>query len=193
MSTSSTDRVVIIGAGTAGIATAARLARRDPSIRVTILDKSRKHYYQPGWTFVGAGVFSFLSTEKEVSEVLPTGATWVPVNAKEIRPEINTVVSEDGREFTYDYLVVAAGMQMNWDKIPGLKETLGRHGVCSNYTGGVNTWETIQAIRAGTAVFTTFSPIKCGGAPMKAMFLSWDFWKHQGLNMSKFDVLYATP
>ena len=49
--------VVIIGGGAAGIATAASLLARQPGLDVAIIDPADIHYYQPGWTLVGAGVF----------------------------------------------------------------------------------------------------------------------------------------
>lgn len=73
---------------------------------------------------------------------------------------------------TYDYLVVAAGIQINWGAIPGLKESVGKPGtgVCSNYSYDTvgSTWDNIKAIKSGTALFTQpNTPIKCGGAPQK--------------------------
>eukprot|EP00906_Rhabdomonas_costata_P016104 RCo023104 len=191
MSADPKDRIVVIGAGTAGLSASSRLLKKDSSLKVTILDKSQNHYYQPGWTFVGAGIFDFASTVKDTKDFIPKGAKWEPVNAKEVRPEVNTVVTEDGREFKYDYLVVAAGIQLDWDKIAGLKETLGKNGVCSNYSGGVNTWEFVKALTSGTALFTFRTPLKCGGAPMKAMFMSWDYWNTKGV-APNINITYAT-
>lgn len=59
-------KIVIIGGGSAGISTAARLIREMPKLRneVAILDPSEKHYYQPLWTLAGAGALSKDVTER---------------------------------------------------------------------------------------------------------------------------------
>ena len=50
-------QILIIGGGAAGLATAASLHKRDASLDIAVVEPADKHYYQPGWTMVGAGVF----------------------------------------------------------------------------------------------------------------------------------------
>jgi sulfide:quinone oxidoreductase len=52
---------------------------------------------------------------------------------------------------SYRYLVVAAGLQLDWAKIDGLTETLGKNGVTSNYSyaSAPYTWECIRSLRDG--------------------------------------------
>ncbi len=52
---------------------------------------------------------------------------------------------------SYDYLVVAPGIQINWDQIKGLKESIGKDGVCSNYSIDTvaSTWKFISELKQG--------------------------------------------
>jgi len=175
-------RVVVVGAGAAGLGVAAQLAR-EPGIEVVIVDPAGYHYYQPLWTLVGGGVFPKENSRRPMQDVMPEGVRWVRAEASEFRPEENLVLTRDGESLGYDALVVAPGIQINWGQIAGLKENLGRNGVCSNYSfESVNsTWETLQRFRSGRALFTfPTTPIKCAGAPLKIMFLAEDHLRRTG-------------
>ncbi|MFM8222565.1 MAG: FAD/NAD(P)-binding oxidoreductase, partial [Planctomycetaceae bacterium] len=158
MSTTEHHEVVIVGGGTAGITVAARLAggwwgrRRD----VAVIEPSDKHYYQPLWTLVGAGLARKEVTERPERSVIPRGVTWLRDAVSEFAPANHSLTTRDGRTVTYDWLVVAAGLQVNWGRIPGLVEALGHDGVCSNYAyqSVDSTWEAIRGFRGGRAIFT---------------------------------------
>ena len=178
-------QVVVVGGGTAGITVAAQLTRgwfNDTD--VAIVEPSDKHYYQPAFTLVGGGTYRLDDTVRDESTVIPKRATWIRDAVTEFDPEHNRVLTRDGRTIEYDYLVVAAGIQINWDGIKGLRESLGSHGVCSNYsfeTAGY-TWECIRNFTGGTAVFTQpAGAIKCGGAPQKICYLAEDHFRRRGV------------
>ena len=176
--------IVIIGAGAAGIATAASLLARDGSLDIAIIDPATVHYYQPGWTFVGAGVFSAESTARQVASILPRGVHWIKAGVAAFEPERNAVVLEGCRVVTYKQLVVCPGLKLDWNGIEGLPETLGHNGVTSNYRYDLApyTWQLVQQLRGGKALFTQPPmPIKCAGAPQKAMYLSSDEWLRGGV------------
>lgn len=180
-------QIVIVGGGSAGITVAAMLLNKNNNLDICIIDKAEKHYYQPLWTLVGAGVFPKEETERNEADYIPDGATWVKDFVASFDPENNSVTTEGGEKIEYEYLVVAAGIQINWNKIPGLKESVGKPGtgVVSNYAYETveSTWEAIKSLKSGTAIFTHSSgPVKCGGAPMKIMFLAEDYWKKKGVN-----------
>lgn len=83
---------------------------------------------------------------------------------------------------TYDNLVVAPGIQLDWNRVPGMSEALDTPFVSSNYTYGLapKTWSRIKAMRSGTAVFTMpAGPNKCAGAPQKIAYLAADYWREQ--------------
>ncbi|AKH68051.1 TIGR01244 family protein [Spongiibacter sp. IMCC21906] len=171
--------VVIVGGGAAGIATASSILARQHNISVAIIDPADVHYYQPGWTFVGAGIFSPSQTAKTMASLIPKNVEWIKAGVAAFDPDRNSVVLEGCRLISYKRLVVAPGLKLDWAGIEGLPETLGRNGVTSNYRFDLApyTWELVQNLREGRALFTQPPmPIKCAGAPQKAMYLSADYW-----------------
>lgn len=176
--------VVIIGGGAAGIALAASLKARRPGLDIAIIEPADVHYYQPGWTMVGGGIFDPATTAKTMASLIPAGVRWIKAAVAAFEPQKNAVILEGCRVVTYRSLVVAAGLKLNWAGIEGLSETLGRNGVTSNYRYDLApyTWELVQSLKRGRAVFTQPPmPIKCAGAPQKALYLSADHWRRQGL------------
>ena len=176
--------VVIIGGGSAGIATAASLLRRRPSLDIAIVEPAEDHYYQPGWTMVGGGVFDAAVTRRSMESVMPKQASWIRQAAADFKPENNLVILSDGRSLTYKVLVVAPGIRLAWEKIEGLEQALGKDGVTSNYRYDLApyTWQLVKNLRSGRAIFSQPPmPIKCAGAPQKAMYLACDAWKHAGV------------
>ncbi|WP_345947743.1 FAD/NAD(P)-binding oxidoreductase [Mucilaginibacter sp. PAMB04274] len=177
-------QILIVGGGNAGISVAAQLLRKKGDLMIGIIDPSEKHYYQPAWTLVGGGVFDINKTVRKEQDVIPEHADWIKDAVMEFQPENNSLTCASGAKLTYDYLVVAPGIQLDWHKIKGLKENLGKNGVCSNYTfeTAPYTFKTLEKMGAGKAIFTAPStPIKCGGAPQKIMYLAADFLRKHGL------------
>jgi sulfide:quinone oxidoreductase len=184
--------VVIVGAGAGGISVAASLLKRKPELRLALVDKAQKHYYQPGWTMVGGGIFKPEQTERPMAGLIPQRATWIRQAVTEFEPDNNRVVLEDGTRLAYDRLVVCPGLKLNWDGVEGLSDTLGRNGVTSNYRFDLApyTWKLVNELKSGRAIFTQPPmPIKCAGAPQKAMYLSGDHWYRQGLT-EKVDIQF---
>jgi sulfide:quinone oxidoreductase len=173
-------RILIVGGGNAGISIASQLLRKDASLDIAIIDGAQKHYYQPAWTLVGGGEFNIKDTERSEASVIPSGATWVQQMVVSFQPESNKITLANGNELSYDYLITVPGIQLNWSEIKGLPETLGKNGVCSNYSfqTAPYTWECIQNTKGGKALFTNpHTPIKCGGAPQKIMYLAADYFR----------------
>ena len=180
----SSHEVVIIGSGSAGIAVAASLMARSPKLDIAIIDPADIHYYQPGWTLVGAGVFEAKTTARTMASVLPRGVRWIKAAVAAFEPERDVVVLEGCRVVKYQQLIVCPGLKLDWNGIEGLPATLGRNGVTSNYRYDLApyTWELVQKLNGGRAVFTQPPmPIKCAGAPQKAMYLSADHWRRTGV------------
>jgi sulfide:quinone oxidoreductase len=186
--------VVIVGGGAAGIAAAASLLARSPGLDVAIIDPADVHYYQPGWTLVGGGVFDVRDTVRTMGSLIPRGAHWIKAAVAAFEPERNAVILDGCRVVRYRQLVVCPGLKLDWHAIDGLAETLGHNGVTSNYLYHLApyTWELVQGLRGGRALFTQPPmPIKCAGAPQKAMYLAADHWRRNGV-LDKVDIGFFT-
>ncbi|MBL7729931.1 MAG: NAD(P)/FAD-dependent oxidoreductase [Chitinophagaceae bacterium] len=173
-------QILIIGGGNAGVSVAAQLLRKNKALDIAIIEPSETHYYQPAWTLVGAGVFDINKTIRREAEVLPHGVKWIKQRVVSFQPEANTVTLDNNEVIGYEYLIVAPGIQLNWNEIKGLKVSLGKNGVCSNYSvdQAPYTWECIRNFKGGNALFTNpNTPVKCGGAPHKIMWLAADYFK----------------
>lgn len=190
-------KILILGGGTAGLTVAARLRRKLSSrdYGVAIVEPSATHDYQPLWTLVGGGVCKKEETRRNEADYVPSGATWIKDSVSQINGAANSITLASGKQVSYDYLVVALGIQILWDGIPGLKESIGKNGVCSNYSYETSeyTWECIRNFKGGTAIFTMPStPVKCGGAPQKIMYLADDALRRQGVR-DKSRIVFVTP
>ena len=177
-------KIVIIGGGNAGISVAAQLLIKNPSLDIAIVEPSDKHYYQPGWTLVGGGAFDIKNTVRNESDFIPKNVSWIKDGAERFEPENNLVITASGQNITYDFMVVCSGIQLEWHLIRGLPETLGKNGVCSNYSFDIApyTYECIKNFKGGKALFTQpASLIKCGAAPQKIMYLAADNFRSRGV------------
>jgi sulfide:quinone oxidoreductase len=179
-------QVLIIGGGTAGITVAASLRRRGlRGLDIAIVEPSDVHYYQPAFTLVGGGVATLASTRRNVADLIPTGVTLIKAAAVSFAPESNTVTLSNGETIGYAHLVVATGVKLDLDKIAGLRETLGKNGVCSNYSPDSveYTWTCIQNLKPGAKVVFSQPPLpfKCPGAPQKIVYLTADFLSKHGI------------
>ncbi|MBY8823381.1 bifunctional protein tyrosine phosphatase family protein/NAD(P)/FAD-dependent oxidoreductase [Sphingomonas colocasiae] len=186
--------VVIVGGGAAGIATAASLLKRNSKLDIAVIEPSAVHYYQPGWTMVGAGVFDREFTRRAEAQVMPRQVTWIRAVASGFAPDQNKVILSDGNEVRYRILVACPGIKLDWHAIPGLAETIGKNGVTSNYgyDFAPYTNRLVKEFKGGRALFTQPAmPIKCAGAPQKAMYLSCHRWEKAGV-LKDIDVQFHT-
>ena len=189
-------QIVVVGGGTAGISVAARLTngwfnKRD----VAVIEPADTHYYQPLWTLVGGGVVPKEITGRPMKSVMPKRVRWIKDAVAGFEPDKNLIRTRDGKVITYDWLVIAAGLQLNWDRIPGLKEGVTKNGVCSNYSYETvdSTWQNIKNFKGGTAIFTMPSgAVKCGGAPQKIMYLADETFRKSGVR-ERSQVIFTSP
>lgn len=179
-------QIVVVGGGNAGISVTAQLLRANKQLDIAIIEPGDQHYYMPAWTLVGGGVFNLKATIRPEKDVIPNGSTWIKDAVASFNPAANQIQLQSGQTLNYDILIVAAGIQMNWSHIKGLPETLGKNGVTSNYHKDYApyTWECLQSLQNGdSALFTAPStPVRCGGAPQKIMYLAGDYVKKHKLN-----------
>jgi len=176
--------IVIVGAGAGGIAAAASLKSRKPELDIAIIDPADIHYYQPGWTMVGGGIFEPQQTSRTMGSLIPQGVHWIKAAVAAFEPENNAVILDGCRVVKYNRMIVCPGLKLDWNKVEGLVDTLGQNGVTSNYRYDLApyTWKLVQGMKEGRAIFTQPPmPIKCAGAPQKALYLSGDAWHRKGV------------
>jgi sulfide:quinone oxidoreductase len=186
--------IVIVGGGSAGISTAASIRKRNRDASIAIIEPSEVHYYQPGWTMVGAGVFDRDFTTRREAQLIPHGVEWIKASASGFVPEDNKVLLCDGSHVAYRVLIACPGIKLDWAAIPGLIETLGHNGVTSNYDFDLAPYTNrlVKTLKSGRALFTQpVMPIKCAGAPQKAMYLSCYRWE-QARVLKNIDVQFHT-
>lgn len=186
-------QLLIIGGGTAGIMVASQIKKANSNISVALLDPAETHYYQPAWTLVGANTYDFDKTARSMSSIMPHGVEWIKEYADQFDPDNNKVSTKNGNEYTYDYLVVCPGLRMAPELVEGLTEAMDKGVVCSNYTNPNHTWDTLKNFKGGTALFTMpTTPIKCGGAPQKIMYLADEHYKKSGVRNNT-NIVFAIP
>ena len=186
--------VLVLGSGSAGLSVTSKLLEYLSPVDVAIVEPSAHHYYQPFWTLVGGGIGTKEEARKEIIDLIPDGVTWLKVAVSKVHPEAKTVTLADDRVVSYDYLIVATGLTLNWDKIEGLDGNLGKNGVCSIYEFEQVDYvkECIHNLKTGVALFIMPpTPIKCAGAPQKIMYLADSSFRQNGIR-DKIQVHFAT-
>ena len=189
-------KIVIVGGGLAGISTAAKLSNTLSNPDITIIEPNPKSVsYQPGQTLIASGVWKKEDISYDTKDFLPSGVKMIADKAVEFDPKNNKLKTAKGETITYDYLVVAAGLVLNYGAIKGLEgvglsseknldvaKKIGKNGVHSIYyaDGAEKTWEGMQELiseaKKGKKLKALFThpntSIKCGGAPKKIMYLT---------------------
>ena len=185
--------IAIVGAGAGGIMTAAQLKKERPDWKITIVDPSSFHHYQPAYTLVGAGTFDMKETQRPTKDIIPRGVNWIKDSVTIIHPEENRLTTASSGDLSYDFLVLSPGVIYDYDAIPGLREAMEKGIVCSNYTDPELTWRNVSTLNKGRAIFTApATPIKCGRAPQKAAYISSDYWRKNG-QLGDIEVLMPLP
>lgn len=179
--------VLIVGGGSAGLATASSLRKRNKLIRIAVIEPSEEHFYQPDWTLVDRGALTTNSAPRRTRDLLPNKVDWLKGKVVSFAPRGNYVQLSDGANVHYQHLVIAVGLQLNWNAIEGLPEALGKNGVTSNYRYDLApyTWQLVKQLKKGRAIFT--QPL--AGAPQKAMYISASEWYSQNYS-NKIDVAF---
>lgn len=189
----SNHQVLIIGGGTAGIMVAAQLKKANSSLSIGLIDPADTHYYQPAWTLVGANTYDFDATARTMKSLIPKGVTWIQDFCESFDPQNNKVTTKSNGEISYDYLVVCPGIKIDCSLVKGLSEAIDKGVVCSNYTDPKHTWNVLKNFKGGTALFTQpTTPIKCGGAPQKIMYLADDYFRKSGVRENT-KIVFAAP
>ncbi|KAJ3834611.1 sulfide-quinone oxidoreductase [Lentinula raphanica] len=188
--TSDKYKIVVVGAGSGGLSVANQIYDRFAAAGkalnpgdIAIVDAAEYHYYQSvSRTLVGSGLRSKSTTRQPLASLIPKRLTHIPENVKTFSPDSSSIVTTSGRSVSYDALVVAAGLQINWSGIQGLPQALvdSSSGVSSIYSYDTcdKAWNDIESLRNGNAIFTQpAGVVKCAGAPQKIMWMALDRFK----------------
>ncbi|XP_064169343.1 sulfide:quinone oxidoreductase, mitochondrial isoform X2 [Anguilla rostrata] len=187
-------KVLVLGGGSGGITMSARMKRKVGAENVAVVEPSESHYYQPIWTLVGAGAKTVKSSRRPTASVVPSGVKWIKSSVQEVNPDKNTVRTADGQEISYQFLIVALGLQLHYEKIKGFPEAFEHPKIGSNYSVETveKTWKALQDFKEGNAIFTfPNTPVKCAGAPQKIMYLSDAYFRKTG-KRPRANILYNT-
>ncbi|MBK5933554.1 sulfide:quinone oxidoreductase [Rhodovulum imhoffii] len=190
-------KIVILGAGAAGTALANRLADRLDGARITLVDGRKRHLYQPGFTLIGAGLKPANYSVSTTAQWLPRGIDWVDESAANIDPEARTVTTRGGKKLSYDFLVLATGLKLDWGAIEGFSlDMVGTNGLAAVYAGpeyAAKSWQAMDRFtdEGGIGLFTRpATEMKCAGAPLKYTFLTEDYATRKG-SRGRIEINYA--
>ncbi|XP_068983072.1 sulfide:quinone oxidoreductase, mitochondrial [Bombus flavifrons] len=188
-------KILVVGGGTGGCSMAAKFADTFKD-QVVIIEPNEIHYYQPMFTLIGGGIRSFEHSKKLMKDTLPKNAKWFQENVMSFEPPHNQVTMSNGDTVQYEIMIIAMGLQLHWQKIPGLIESLkdNMSGVCSIYGPEtvINVFPKITRTKGGTAIFTfPNSPVKCPGAPQKIAYIAEDYFRNQKVR-DNIKVVYNT-
>jgi sulfide:quinone oxidoreductase len=190
-------RIVIAGAGAAGLTAASRLTQRLSGASITLIDARKEHYYQPGFTLVAAGLKPAGYPVSATRDYLPSGVTLIEEAVAAFDPVANKVTTASGRDVSYDFLIVATGLELDYAAIAGMETGLiGKNGIGSVYAGPAGaeaTWREMSrfADMGGVGLFgRPATEMKCAGAPLKYTFITDDYLRRRG-NRGKAKLVYA--
>ncbi|WP_345802860.1 FAD/NAD(P)-binding oxidoreductase [Microbacterium sp. AZCO] len=175
-------RILIIGGGNGGISVAARL-RRAGVDDIAIIEPREDHLYKPLFSHVAGGTARASITVRPQREVMPKDVHWIQDAVTAVHPEANAVTLASGDTLTYEHLIVCPGIQLDWDRVPGLEDAIQTPAVASHYEFDLakKASALLRDVKAGTVVFTQpDGPASCAGAAQKPMYQASDYWRATG-------------
>ncbi|CAL2039190.1 unnamed protein product [Caenorhabditis brenneri] len=187
-------KLLVVGGGAGGLGAASKFARKLPKGSVGIVEPHEDHYYQPGFTLVGGGLMTLEANIRKEAKLIPRDATWIQNEVVLFTPTQNALTLKGGEDLSYDYMVIAMGAHLRFDKIKGALEALETAGVCSNYSPFhvEKHFQEVLTFKGGNAIYTyPNAPIKCAGAPQKACYITDSILRKRGVRDDA-KLIYAT-
>jgi sulfide:quinone oxidoreductase len=190
-------RIVVLGAGNAGIMIANKLYKHlaNSDYVVTVIEKDQNHYYQPGFLFLPFGYYNEKEITRPVDKLINNGIDLIKKEADKISAEENKIFFKDGSFLDYEILIIATGTRIVPDDTPGLKGELWHKKVFDFYTieGASALAEFFKTWEGGHLVVNVAdNPIKCPVAPLEFCFYALDCCRKRGMG-GKVKITYVTP
>jgi sulfide:quinone oxidoreductase len=190
-------KLVVLGAGTAGTMIVNKLRRRlgEDTWSITVVDRDDRHHYQPGYLFVPFGKYHRDDIVRSRHHFIADGVDLVFAEVDLVAAERNTVVLSDGRELSYDQLVIATGTTPRPDQTPGMLGPEWRRSIFDFYTldGAEALADALATFDHGRlVVHIAETPIKCPVAPLEFTFLV-DAWLRENGLRDRVELAYVTP
>ncbi|MBL8621325.1 MAG: NAD(P)/FAD-dependent oxidoreductase [Myxococcales bacterium] len=190
------QRILILGAGTAGTMMANRLVRvLSPAWRVTVVDRDDEHLYQPGLLFIPFGMYRDDELVRPRHRTLDPRVELRLAAIDRIAPDAREVRLVGGEAIPYDFLIIATGSRIVPEATPGLTAAGWRQSAFDFYTldGADALRGALERFPGGRLVVNVVEmPIKCPVAPLEFLFLAEAFFTQRGMR-DKVEVVYATP
>lgn len=191
------NKLVILGAGTGGTIMANKLRKvlDKGEWEITIVDKHKTHYYQPGFLFIPFGIYGKHDVIKPKADFIPAGVKLEFAEVDRIDAEGNKVLLAGGKVLPYDYLIVATGTRINPDETPGLLGPEWQKSIFDFYTleGAIALRKFFRSWEGGRLVMNIAEmPFKCPVAPLEFVFLADAYFTEIGIR-DKVDITYVTP
>ena len=190
-------KLLIIGGGTAGtlISNKFRKALDRDEWGITVVDKHKTHYYQPGFLFIPFGIYNKNDVIKPKSDFFPAGVNVLYSEVDRIAGDKNRVYLNGGKVLQYDFLIIATGAQTYPEETLGLKEDLWYKSIFDFYTieGSVALQKHFKSWEGGNLVMAiTELPFKCPVAPIEFVCLADAFFTKKGIR-DKVKISLVTP
>jgi sulfide:quinone oxidoreductase len=190
-------KILILGGGTAGtmMANKLRAALSSDQWKITIVDRSEQHYYQPGFLFIPFGIYSPRDVVKPKKDYYPRGVEVVIAEIDKVVPEENKVQLLNNVTLSYDYLIVATGTNIRPEETEGLKDDMWHKNKFDFYTieGATALSNFFKTWEGGKLVLNVVEmPIKCPVAPLEFLFLADEYFTKRGIR-DKVDIHFVTP
>lgn len=189
--------MLILGGGTAGTIMANKLAAAldEGEWRITVVDSTEEHYYQPGFLFVPFGIYRMRDIVKPRRQYLPGRIKFLLSSIERIEPGKKQVWLGNGEALPYDCLIVATGSDIHPEQVDGLLDEEWGKSKFDFYTpkGAERLSQFFKGWQGGRLVLSIAEmPIKCPVAPLEFLFLADAYFTERGMR-DKVDLHLVTP
>ena len=188
-------RILVVGGGMGGTILTNNLARRLGSevkshkASITMLSASDRHMYQPGLLYVAVGKMSPDELYRDQTSLLEPGITFRVDPVTKFDLANSNVITESGKKYDYDVIVIATGSRPHAQSTPGLAE----HALqFYTETDALNMHKSLQGFEGGKIVVAVGVPHKCPMAPLEITFMLADYFRDRGMS-DKVQLHYTYP